>query len=129
MFTKILDFKIFNKDKNALMNYIEDFEKVNIISGNPEILFNGLNNPMLKENFNAKSSIIIPDGVETIIDYAVFPSQVARSIPKMYIPSSLTNISDMNLKLLNNYGAIRKFEIAEDNPAFTLDSNGKIVRK
>lgn len=73
--------------------------------------------------------VIIPDGVETIIDYAVFPSQVARSIPKMYISSSLTNISDMNLKLLNNYGAIRKFEIAEDNPAFTLDSNGKIVRK
>ena len=73
--------------------------------------------------------VIIPDGVETIIDYAVFPSQVARSIPKMYIPSSLTNISDMNLKLLNNSGAIRKFEIAEDNPAFTLDSNGKIVRK
>ena len=73
--------------------------------------------------------VIIPDGVETIIDYAVFPSQVARSIPKMYIPSSLTNISDMNLKLLNNYGAIKKFEIAEDNPAFTLDSNGKIIRK
>ena len=73
--------------------------------------------------------VIIPDGVETIIDYAVFPSQVARSIPKMYIPSSLTNISNMNLKILNNYGAIRKFEIAEDNPAFTLDSNGKIVRK
>ena len=73
--------------------------------------------------------VIIPDGVETIIDYAVFPSQVARSIPKMYIPSSLTNISNMNLKILNNYGAIKKFEIAEDNPAFTLDSNGKIVRK
>ena len=73
--------------------------------------------------------VIIPDGVETIIDYAVFPSQVARSIPKMYIPSSLTNISNMNLKILNNYGAIKEFEIAEDNPAFTLDSNGKIVRK
>ena len=73
--------------------------------------------------------VIIPDGVETIIDYAVFPSQVGRSIPKMYIPSSLTNISNMNLKILNNYGAIRKIEIAEDNPAFTLDSNGKIVRK
>ena len=73
--------------------------------------------------------VIIPDGVETIIDYAVYPSQVARSIPKMYIPSSLTNISNMNLKILNNYGAIKKFEIAEDNPAFTLDSNGKIVRK
>ena len=73
--------------------------------------------------------VIIPDGVETIIDYAVFPSQVGKSIPKMYIPSSLTNISNMNLKILNNYGAIKKFEIAEDNPAFTLDSNGKLIRK
>ena len=73
--------------------------------------------------------VIIPDGVETMIDYAVFPSQVGKSISKMYIPSSLTNISDMNLKILNNYGAIKKFEIAEDNPAFKLDSNGKIVRK
>ena len=73
--------------------------------------------------------VIIPDGVETMIDYAVFPSQVGKSISKMYIPSSLVNISDMNLKILNNYGAIRKFEIAEDNPAFTLDSNGKLIRK
>lgn len=38
MFTKILDFNIFNRDKNALMDYIENFEKVNIISGNPEVL-------------------------------------------------------------------------------------------
>ena len=80
MFTKILDFKIFNKDKNALMNYIEDFEKVNIISGNPEILFNGLNNPMLKENFNAKSSIIIPDGVGTVLAAKLLKEPVEEKI-------------------------------------------------
>lgn len=67
MFTKILEFKVFNKDKNTLMNYINNFEKVNIISGNPEILFNGLNNPILKENFNNKNSVIIPDGIGTVI--------------------------------------------------------------
>ena len=80
MFTKILNFKIFNKDKNALMNYIEGLEKVNIISGNPEILFNGLNNPMLKENFNDKSSIIIPDGVGTVLAAKLLKKPVEEKI-------------------------------------------------
>jgi len=80
MFTKILDFKIFNKDKKALMNYIEGFEKVNIISGNPEVLFNGLNDLMLKENFNDKTSIIIPDGVGTVIASQLLKEPVAEKI-------------------------------------------------
>ena len=80
MFTKILNFKIFNKDKKALMNYIEDFEKVNIISGNPEVLFNGLNNPMLKENFNDKTSIIIPDGVGTVLASKLLKKPVEEKI-------------------------------------------------
>ena len=80
MFTKILNFKIFNKDKNTLMNYIESFEKVNIISGNPEILFNGLNDPMLKETFNNKSSIIIPDGVGTVIASKLLKEPVEEKI-------------------------------------------------
>jgi N-acetylglucosaminyldiphosphoundecaprenol N-acetyl-beta-D-mannosaminyltransferase len=80
MFTKILNFNIFNKNKNALMNYIETFEKVNIVSGNPEILFNGLNNPMLKETFNDKSSIIIPDGVGTVIASKLLKKPVYEKI-------------------------------------------------
>lgn len=80
MFTKILEFKVFNKDKRALMNYIEGFEKVNIISGNPEILFNGLNNPMLKETFNDKSSVIIPDGIGTVIASRILKAPVKEKI-------------------------------------------------
>jgi len=80
MFTKILNFNIFNKDKNALMNYIETFEKVNIVSGNPEVLFNGLNDPMLKETFNDKSSIIIPDGVGTVIASKLLKQPVHEKI-------------------------------------------------
>jgi len=80
MFTKILDFNIFNKDKNALMNYIETFEKVNIVSGNPEVLFNGLNDPMLKETFNDKSSIIIPDGVGTVLASKLLKEPVHEKI-------------------------------------------------
>lgn len=80
MFTNILDFKIFNKDKNTLMNYIESLEKVNIISGNPEVLFNGLNNPMLKEDFNDKYSIIIPDGVGTVLAAKLLKKPVQEKI-------------------------------------------------
>lgn len=46
----------------------------------------------------------------------------------MYIPASVTNISDSALKGVNN-GFIKKIEISEDNPSFTLGSNGKLIRK
>jgi N-acetylglucosaminyldiphosphoundecaprenol N-acetyl-beta-D-mannosaminyltransferase len=80
MFTEILGFKIFKEDKKALMNYIDNFDKVNIISGNPEILYNGLNNPMLKENFNSKNSVIIPDGVGTVIASKLVENPVKEKI-------------------------------------------------
>lgn len=80
MFTKILGFKVFNKDKAALMDYIGGFEKVNIISGNPEVLYNGLSDTMLKENFNAETSVIIPDGVGTIIASKIVKAPVKQKI-------------------------------------------------
>ena len=67
MFTNILNFKVFNQNKDTLIEYIEQLPKVNIISGNPEVLFNGLNNKNLTKNFNSKDSLIIPDGVGTVI--------------------------------------------------------------
>lgn len=80
MFTKILDFEVFNKDKNSLMNYIEKLGKVNIISGNPEVLFNALNNSKLKQNFNDKNSVIIPDGVGTVLASRLLKSPVKEKI-------------------------------------------------
>ncbi|OOM13513.1 WecB/TagA/CpsF family glycosyltransferase [Clostridium saccharobutylicum] len=80
MFTKILDFEVFNEDKDSLINYIEKLSKVNIISGNPEVLFNGLNNPKLKQNFNDKNSVIIPDGVGTVLASKLLNSPVKEKI-------------------------------------------------
>lgn len=80
MFTKILDFNIFNEDKKSLMNYIENIDKVNIISGNPEVLFNGLNNSVLEENFKQKTSIIIPDGVGTVLASKLLKKPVKEKI-------------------------------------------------
>ncbi len=72
--------------------------------------------------------VIIPDGVETIRERSIYWSQVARNVSKIYIPSSVVNISDNALSSINN-GFIKKIEISEDNPSFTLGSNGKLIRK
>lgn len=72
--------------------------------------------------------VIIPDGVETINEQAIYSSQVARKVNKLYIPATVTNISDTAIKEVNN-GFIKKIEISSDNPSFTLDSNGKLIRK
>lgn len=80
MFTKILGFNVFNKDKAALMDYVEAFNKVNIISGNPEVLYNGLSDTLLKENFNSETSVIIPDGVGTVIASKIVKAPVKEKI-------------------------------------------------
>ena len=67
MITKILQYKIFNNSMGELFNSIDNFEKVHIISGNPEVLLNGLQNTDLLNNFTSKNSIIIPDGIGTVI--------------------------------------------------------------
>lgn len=103
MFTKILGFKIFNKDKNSLMNYIEGFEKVNIISGNPEVLFNGANNPMLKEKFNDESSVIIPDGVGTVLASKLLKKPVEEKIAGIDVVKEVlikANLEEKSIYLL-----------------------------
>ncbi|MBE6071393.1 MAG: WecB/TagA/CpsF family glycosyltransferase [Clostridium butyricum] len=80
MFTNILHFKVFNEDKSSLMQYIEKYEKVNIISGNPEILLNGMNDTKLKESFNANTSLIIPDGIGTVLASKIVKNPVKEKI-------------------------------------------------
>ncbi|NMM61138.1 WecB/TagA/CpsF family glycosyltransferase [Clostridium sp. P21] len=80
MFTRILQYNVFNGTLKELMNYIEKFNKVNIISGNPEVLYNGLNNPLLFNNFTGDNSIIIPDGVGTVVASKVVKNPVKEKI-------------------------------------------------
>jgi N-acetylglucosaminyldiphosphoundecaprenol N-acetyl-beta-D-mannosaminyltransferase len=111
MFTKILGFKVFNKDKAALMDYIEGFEKVNVISGNPEILYNGLSDIMLKENFNSKTSVIIPDGVGTVIAAKIVKSPVKEKIAGIEFVREVLIKADAERKSIYLLGA--KQEILE----------------
>ena len=79
-FTKILGYRVFKKSKKELLSYINNFDKVHIISGNPEVLSNGLNNEMLFNNFTGENSVIIPDGVGTVIASKIVKSPVMEKI-------------------------------------------------
>lgn len=80
MFTNILGYNVFKGTKEQLLNYIEQFEKVNIVSGNPEVLYNGINNIELLGFFKKKYSIIIPDGVGTVLASRLLKNPVSEKI-------------------------------------------------
>ena len=62
-FIEILGYKVFKNSIQDAIDYIDNKNKIHIISGNPEVLYTGLNNKMLFENFTSSNSLIIPDGV------------------------------------------------------------------
>ena len=80
MTTRILKYKIFNESIEELIRNIDASGKVHIISGNPEVLLNGLQNDMLLNNFTSENSIIIPDGVGTVICSKIVRQPVKQKI-------------------------------------------------
>ena len=121
----LLDYSLYNY--NAIENIEVKDTNPNYKSNDGVLYTKNMKNLVYISSGRTKE-VIIPDGVETINDNSIYWSQVARSVSKMYIPASVTNISDSALKGVNN-GFIKKIEISEDNPSFTLGSNGKLIRK
>ncbi|MGH4140116.1 WecB/TagA/CpsF family glycosyltransferase [Clostridium sp.] len=80
MTTMIFQYKIFNDNIEALLRSINNFEKVHIVSGNPEVLNSGLQNNILLDNFTSESSIIIPDGISTVICSKIVGQPVKEKI-------------------------------------------------
>ncbi|MBK5240535.1 WecB/TagA/CpsF family glycosyltransferase [Clostridium sp.] len=80
MTTKIFQYQIFDNNMEELLKTIGDFEKVHIVSGNPEVLLNGLQNNVLLDNLTSKNSIIIPDGISTVICSKIVGKPVQEKI-------------------------------------------------
>jgi N-acetylglucosaminyldiphosphoundecaprenol N-acetyl-beta-D-mannosaminyltransferase len=80
MGTKLLKYDIYSDTKANLIRDIQHYEKVHIVSGNPEVLFQGLNNKNLFDNFNSDKAIIIPDGVGTVIASKIVKEPVREKI-------------------------------------------------
>ena len=92
MYTEILGYKIFNKAKVDLLKEICTRDKVNIISGNPEVLYAGLENQRLNKNFNQEYSIIIPDGVGTVLAAKIVKSPVKEKIAGIEVVKDILSI-------------------------------------
>ena len=76
----ILGYNIFSEDIEKCVKTVFSYDKVHIVSGNPEVLYTGLNNKELFDNFTSKSSLIIPDGVGTQISGKILKTPVQEKI-------------------------------------------------
>ncbi|NFB63293.1 glycosyltransferase [Clostridium botulinum] len=95
---EMLGYSIFNGSKEELLNITDKYEKVNIISGNPEVLYNGLNNEELFKNFTDKDSIIIPDGVGVVLASKIIKSPVKEKIAGIEVMDSILEKCNENGK-------------------------------
>lgn len=59
----LMGFNIFSKSKEKCLEEIFSREKINIVSGNPEIIYSGIKNSNLESFFKDEKSLIIPDGI------------------------------------------------------------------
>ena len=91
MYTEILGYKIFNDSKEKFIEHIKNMNKVNIISGNPEVLFSGLENEELNKNFNEEYSIIIPDGAGTVLASKIVKNPVKEKIAGIEVMKEILN--------------------------------------
>ena len=91
MYTEILGYEVFNKTKDELLEEVSKRDKVNIVSGNPEVLYNGLQNETLHTNFNEEYSIIIPDGVGTVLASKMVKKPVKEKIAGIEVMKEILN--------------------------------------
>lgn len=112
MYSKILGYSIFSGTHQELVKKILDSDKVHVISGNPEVLFNGINNSELYSNFTGKNSIIIPDGIGTVIASKLVHEPVKEKIAGIEVMDELLKYCTKNNKGVYLLGA--KSEILEE---------------
>lgn len=89
MYSKILFYNVFKGNKNELLEEIKNRDKINIISGNPEVLYSGIQDKMLKECFTDKTSLIIPDGVGTVLASKLVKEPVKEKLAGIEIMESI----------------------------------------
>jgi len=78
--SKILNYEVFNGNMKQLIQYIEEFKKVHIVSGNPEVLYAALKDEKLMKNITSINSVIIPDGIGTVLAAKLAKQPVAEKI-------------------------------------------------
>ncbi|WP_415331050.1 WecB/TagA/CpsF family glycosyltransferase [Clostridium perfringens] len=100
MYKELLGYKIFSDNKEELLKEIENKKRVNIISGNPEVLYNGIKNEFLKNSFTKEDALIIPDGVGTLLAAKINGIDITEKIAGIEVMNMLLEEArDKNLKV------------------------------
>ena len=100
MYKELLGYKIFSDNKGELLKEIENKKRVNIISGNPEVLYNGIKNEFLKNSFTKEDALIIPDGVGTLLAAKINGIDITEKIAGIEVMNMLLEEArDKNLKV------------------------------
>ncbi|ARC84503.1 glycosyltransferase, WecB/TagA/CpsF family protein [Clostridium argentinense CDC 2741] len=95
---ELLNYTIFSGSKKELIDYVVQKDKVNIISGNPEILNLGLTDEALFRSFNDNNSVIIPDGIGTVIASKLVKTPVKEKIAGIEVMEELISYCEVEEK-------------------------------
>lgn len=141
----ILGYEIFAANMDECLEVVLSKEKVHIVSGNPEVLYTGLNDRKLFENFTCDKSLIIPDGVGVQISAKILKTPVEEKIAGIELMKKilekcedtgegiyLLGASEENLKacvanILRDYPRINIS--GYHNGFFDLDNPGEILEE
>ena len=104
-FVEILGYRIFKNSKSEALELIKNFEKVNIISGNPEVIYNALNNKDLEENFKSTNSFIIPDGIGIKIAAKLLNTEIKEKIAGIELMMDIISYCEENNKSIYLIGS------------------------
>ncbi|MGL4730057.1 MAG: WecB/TagA/CpsF family glycosyltransferase [Clostridium sp.] len=105
MYVELVGYDIFSGNKKDLISKIFSMKKVNIVSGNPEILNLGLNNKKLFKFFTSEQSIIIPDGVGTVIASKIIKNPVQEKIAGIEVMDEIIKVCHKEEKGIYLLGA------------------------
>ncbi|MFR7934973.1 MAG: WecB/TagA/CpsF family glycosyltransferase [Clostridium perfringens] len=145
MYKELLGYKIFSDNKEELLKEIENKKRVNIISGNPEVLYNGIKNEFLRNSFTKEDALIIPDGVGTLLAAKINGIDITEKIAGIEVMNMLLEEArDKNLKVFllgakeeilikckekikENYDGINI--VGSNNGFFDLDNCDDLIKK
>lgn len=145
MYKELLGYKIFSDNKEELLKEIENKKRVNIISGNPEVLYNGIKNEFLRNSFTKEDALIIPDGVGTLLAAKINGIDITEKIAGIEVMNMLLEEArDENLKVFllgakeetlikckekikENYDGINI--VGSNNGFFDLDNCDDLIEK
>lgn len=101
----ILGYKVFSSDIESCLEIIFSYDKVHVVSGNPEVLYTGLNNKELYDNFTSTKSLIIPDGVGTQISGKILKTPVEEKIAGIELMRKIISKCEKNGESIYLLGA------------------------